>query len=186
MSSRNTRSAARPQQRGISLIESLIGLLTLAALLAMTLPSMKQLQQRQRVQAIAQTLMTDLQQARNEAVLLTSAVQLRFSQSSKGSCYVMYRAGAGQCSCDDQGQPQCTAPGLLIKSAWLPSQLALTVKANVGQLSFQARQGAVTSTGSIEVASSDGRAAIRHVVSIAGRVRSCAVSGFTQMPGCSA
>jgi Tfp pilus assembly protein FimT len=174
----------RRQQHGISLFECLLSLLVVGILLAMSLPALQQLKQRQQIQAIAQTLMTDLQLARNEAVLQLNPIQLRFSQSTQGSCYVMFRAGDGQCSCDEQGEPQCTAPGLLIKSAWLPSTLALTVRSNVGQLNFQARQGAVTSTGSIEIASNDGRNAIRQVVSIAGRVRSCAVKGFTQMPSC--
>lgn len=174
----------RQNTRGFTFVEVCVACVTLAVLLAQAVPAMKRFQQRQRLQGIAQTLMTDLQQARSEAVQRADVIQLRFSQHPQGSCYVMHRGAAGQCRCSDEGQAVCDAPGLLLKTQWVPSSRSASIRANVGNLSFQAAQGAVSPTGSIDVASADG-AAIRHIISIAGRVRSCSPDGgFSQLPRC--
>jgi len=129
-------------------------------------------------------VMIDLQQARSEAVLRTGAVQFRFSRHPKGSCYIIHAGASGDCRCSDAGQAVCNADGLPIKLEWFPGQTRISVSANISNLSFQARQGAVTSTGSIDITGDDGQA-IRHVVSIAGRVRSCSPDGsFKNLTKC--
>lgn len=62
--------ATRRQIRGISLIETCMGSLLVAVLLSQAVPALQQLQQRQRLQGIAQTLMTDLQQSQRDPVPL--------------------------------------------------------------------------------------------------------------------
>jgi Tfp pilus assembly protein FimT len=154
-------------------------------LLSQAVPAMQQLKQKRRMQGIAQTLMTDLQQARSEAVRRgDSAIQFRFSRHAAGSCYVGHIGKSGECLCNEQGQAVCQDPATLLKAQWVPASHAATIRANVKNLSFQARQGAVTSAGSIEITGQDGRG-IRHVVSAIGRVRSCSPDGgFGQMPCC--
>lgn len=164
------------KQAGFSFIELCIGIAILAILLSQAIPAMDQMKQRQRLQLVAQTVMTDLQQARSEAVQRATAIQLRFSRHAAGSCYILHTGNSGDCRCEDKGLPVCSAAGKVLKIEWIPSSLKLTVKSNVANMSFQARQGAVTSTGSIDIAGDNGQA-IRQVVSIAGRVRSCAVAG---------
>lgn len=177
-------ASSAAKQCGLSLIEACVSCLILAILFSQAAPAMQEFKQRQRLQGIAQTLMTDLQQARSEAVRRGDAIQFRFSQHAGGSCYVVHSGKSGDCQCDEQGQAVCVDPALLIKSSWVPAAQATTIRANVGNLSFQARQGTVTPTGSIEIGDADGKA-IRHIVSIAGRVRSCALNGgFGQMPRC--
>lgn len=175
---------ARQTQAGFTFIELCIGVAIIAILLGNAIPALEQLKQRQRLQLVAQTVMTDLQQARSEAVERATPVQFRFSQHPQGSCYVLHTGASGLCRCEDDGKPVCTGAGGLLKSQWIPSSQRLTVRANVSNLSFQARQGAVTSTGSVDIQSSNNEA-IRQVVSIAGRVRSCSSQGRVgNLPQC--
>jgi type IV fimbrial biogenesis protein FimT len=122
------------------------------------------------VQGIAQTLMMDLQQARIEAVRRGSTIEFRFSRHTAGSCYVVHTGKSGECLCNEQGQAVCQDPATLLKSEWAQASKTATIRANVDNLSFQPRQGAVTSAGGIEITSQDGRG-IRHIVSAIGRVR---------------
>ena len=173
-------------QRGVSFIDMLMTIAVIGILLAQALPALDQLQLRHRVQLTAQTVMTDLQQARSEAITRAGAVHFRFSQHGAGSCYLIHTGSSGACRCVDEGQTVCSAAGQLIKQEWVPSSRKLSVSANVSSMSFNPRQGTVTSTGSIDIGASNGQA-IRHVVSIAGRVRSCSPNGsFKTMPKCTA
>nr|WP_295083207.1 GspH/FimT family pseudopilin [uncultured Roseateles sp.] len=168
----NTKHASR----GISLVEVCVGLCMSGILTAQAVPAFERMQQRQRLQLSAQALMTDIQQARSEAVQSGQTVYLRFSQSAQGSCYIMHTGTSGQCRCDDGGVAACTTKAQMIKLQWLPASQKVAINANVQQLSFQARQGTVASTGSVDVQIASGES-IRHVVSIAGRVRSCSPQG---------
>lgn len=179
------RSTAAPQQAGWSLVESCIACLILCVLFAAALPQFQQFQARQRLQGIAQMLYTDLQEARSQAVLGAGAVHLRFSQHPQGSCYLMHTGKAGDCACSDQGQAVCVQAEQLIKLQWLPPARGFSgLRANVAQMSFQPRQGSVTSTGSIDVLGEE-QQVVRHIVSIAGRVRSCAPAApIGRLPPC--
>ncbi len=170
--------------RGFSLIELCVCIAIPAILMAMALPALNQLKQRQRLELVAQTMMVNLQQARSEAVSRTDAVHLRFSRHADGSCYILHTGTSGKCQCDDAGQAVCAATERVLKIEWIPSTQNVAVQANVASMSFQARQGAVTSTGSIDISSSNGDT-IRHIVSIAGRVRSCTPSAdLHRFPRC--
>jgi type IV fimbrial biogenesis protein FimT len=179
---------SHPLQRrcysGLSLIELCVCLAVIAILLSQAVPAMEQFKQGQRLDLIAQTLMTDLQQARSEAVQRGDTVHLRFSRHSQGSCYLMHTGDSGQCTCDDSGQATCAATARLIKREWIAASQRIALRSNVNSMSFQARQGTVTSTGSIDISDSAGPT-IRHIVSIAGRVRTCSPNGgVTRLPVC--
>lgn len=167
---------ARHAQQGLSLLECLLFCLILGVLLAQALPALRDAMLRQRLLGSAQTLMTDLQQARAESVRSGAAVQFRISSHAGGSCYVLHTGATGACRCDEGGTAVCTGDAALLKSQWFPLSRAVGLRANVASLGFQARQGAVTNTGSIDVQIGDG-IGIRQVVSVAGRVRSCAING---------
>lgn len=162
------------RQRGLGLIECLVSCAMLGALLSQALPAMRDLRQRQQVNGLAETVMTDLMQARSEALRLGESVQLRFNTHTKGSCYVLHTGASGDCACDSEGRAVCTAAGALaLKVQWLPLQQAASIKANVSNMTFSGDRGTVSPTGSIDIAATDRKATIRHVVSLAGRVRSC-------------
>lgn len=176
--------STRHTQQGHSLIElCIVGLVT-AILLGQALPALQKMTQKQRLQGTAQALMTDLQYARSLAVARSSAVHMRFSSHPKGSCYILYSGSSSQCKCDDAGAAVCSNPAELIKVQWLPSDQAISLRANVNSMSFQARQGAVTSTGSIEL-NAGSSMSIKQIVSIAGRVRTCSPNGSVgSIPAC--
>ena len=171
-------------QRGVTLVELCVSISVLAILLAVALPVLEQMRLRQRVQLTAQMVMNDLQQARSEAVVRGESVNFRVSQHPQGSCYLIHSGPTNACRCSDSGQAVCTGAGEMQKLEWLPASRKVKVQANVSSMRFQARQGAVTSTGSIEIAASTGQS-IRQIVSIAGRVRTCSPqAAFNGMPRC--
>jgi len=175
---------ARQGQSGFSLIELTVVLAMTAILLGTALPALERMKQRQHLQLLAQTMMTDIQQARSEAVQQAANVQLRVSQHPGGSCYLIHTGTPGQCRCDDAGQAVCEVPAQVLKLEWVAASRRMTLTSNVQNMNFQARQGSVTPAGRIEITSGTGES-IRHIVSIAGRVRSCSpTSGFNSLPRC--
>ncbi|MFY7863853.1 GspH/FimT family pseudopilin [Roseateles sp.] len=164
------------QNRGYSLIELCVCTAVSSVLLGLALPSIEHIKQRQRLAAAAETLMTDLQEARSLAVSRADSVQVRFNRHPNGSCYIVHTGSTGECQCNANGETVCSNDDRVLKRTWIPSSQKLELRSNVSSFSFQARQGAVTSTGSIDIQSVDGES-IRHIVSIAGRVRTCSPSG---------
>lgn len=175
----------RQRERGFNLIETCVCTLVLGLLLAQALPALRQFQQRQRLHELARGLMTDLQLARSEAVQRASPIHFRITSHAGGSCYLVYGGKSADCSCSDGGQAICKSQDQLIKAEWLPVSRAATIRANVSTFSFQPRQGAAASAGSVDVSGTQGGGSIRHVLSVAGRLRSCSPDGsFTSMPRC--
>jgi Tfp pilus assembly protein FimT len=173
-----------PRQQGLSLIESCISCLVAAILLSTAVPAMKRLLQTQRLQGLSQTLVTDLQQARSEAVQNGHAVQFHFSRHADGSCYIVHTAPHGDCRCSDAGEAICNDPTTLLKSAWLPQPRGITLRSNASDITFDARQGTISPVASIDIAATDGPT-IRHVISVLGRVRSCTpADAVGRLPRC--
>ncbi|PND36913.1 hypothetical protein C1O66_04740 [Paucibacter aquatile] len=167
------KPSQRMQQTGFTVLEASISLLISALLASQAIPALGKLKQRQSLNGVAQTVMTDLQQARSEAVLNGSNVHLKFSSHASGTCYVLHSGPSSSCSCEESGQAVCTGEGQVVKSEWFPTRGEVAIRANVSGLSYSPRQGTTSSTGSIDIHHRNGDV-IRHVVSITGRVRSCA------------
>ncbi len=133
---------------------------------------------------MAQTVATDVQQARGEAVRRAANVQLRFSEHPGGSCYIIHTGNAGQCRCRDDGEAVCTGGAAVLKLEWVPSSRQTTIRANVPSMGFNARIGTVSPAGSIDVTNVDGEN-IRHVVSVVGRIRTCTTTrSKSSLPDC--
>ena len=174
----------RTSQRGVSLVELCVVAAIVGVLLAAAVPAMHKLRQAQRLQAVAQTVMVDLKQLRSEAMQASEAVHMRFSQHVEGSCYILHTGASGACRCESEAVTACPAEGRVLKQEWIPASRGIAVRANVTAISFQPRQGTATMAGRIEIVGADG-AAIHHVVSIAGRARSCSPSGtIGNLPRC--
>ncbi|NCT83458.1 MAG: hypothetical protein GXC94_09965 [Comamonadaceae bacterium] len=170
----NRTANARRSQRGFTLVELCAGVGICAALLGQALPAMRQLHQQQKLRASAETLGADLRFARSEAVRLGDAVFFRVSGKGANACYVLHTGAKNDCDCAG-GQAVCKKPGSqVIKAEWLSAGQPLQISSNAETLEFLHRQGLVAQTGSIELRL-NGDTAIRQVVAITGRVRSCAV-----------
>ncbi|WIT11019.1 GspH/FimT family pseudopilin [Paucibacter sediminis] len=169
---KGSRVSALRGDAGRSLIEVFICLAVIALLLVSVMRAVQEFNARQRVHAVAAAVYVDLQQARSEAVRTATTVHVSFVQHASGSCYWMHSGKTDACSCNADGQTVCQDSGTLIKAQWLPLPLSPQVKANVRRMTFQGHQGTVSTTGSIDIQLAHSPS-IRHVVSIAGRVRTC-------------
>lgn len=182
---RTTTTAARRASHGFTLVELCVGLGICATLASQAMPALTQLKQSQTLRAQAEALGGDLRLARSEAVRTADAVFFRISGKGANACYVIHTGAKDACDCAG-GEAVCkSADSAVIKAVWVGGQTPMSLRSNAETLQFQHRQGLVTQTGSIELALKDGPA-IRQVVAITGRVRSCAVGAkMGALPRCS-
>jgi Tfp pilus assembly protein FimT len=167
---------ARRISHGFTLIELCAGLGVCAALLSQAVPAMNQMQQEQKLRARAETLAGDLRFARSEAARTSDSVFFRVSGKGANACYVLHTGARNDCDCAG-GQAVCKTPGsAVIKAEWFQAGQPVRIASNAETLEFQHRQGLTTQTGSIDVALANGTA-IRQVIAITGRVRSCVLGG---------
>ena len=176
--------------RGFSLVELLasVAIVAIAAMLAG--PDLRDWLWRQRLANGAQAVLGDLQLARSEAIQGARNVILRFggdesAVTGSGRCYVLHTGPLGGCGCRMDTPPVCDAGAQAIKqmrSARGRGQVE--VVSNVPSMLFSGRQGTVSVSGTVEVRM-EGIGAIRHIVSLTGRVRSCAPDGTAiRLPRC--
>lgn len=87
-------------QRGVTLLELLVGVAILAILAAIAAPSMHDWLIRQRVKAAANELITDIQLARTESVTRNKVIRISFDTSSDVTCYTIHTG-------DNDRRPKC-------------------------------------------------------------------------------
>lgn len=172
------------QQRGLSLIESLMAVAIAAIATGATLPGFQQALEQRRLEGSAAQLHTDLQLARSEAVARNRTLRMSFGTSASGSCYVVHTGAAASCSCDASGVPVCTSGAEALRSVQFESGGRVQLQSNVASMVLDPTKGTVSPTGTLRVLSADGRA-VHVVVNIMGRARKCspgaAVPGY---PAC--
>ena len=124
---------------GFTLIEVMIVLVIMAVLLAIAVPSMRELIARQRVEGIAQELATDLRLLKSQQLQLRRTVGIRFSQTSTVTCYALFVVGdAGEdCDCTQPSASVCPNPGVIgspseIKTVTLPVSNGVRLSATPG------------------------------------------------------
>lgn len=94
--------------RGVTLVELLTVLAIVGVLLAVAAPSLADLLNRRRVEAVASDLSADLAYARSEGGLRARAITLRFAADSQTSCYVVHVQGKiGSCNCLNPQGTEC-------------------------------------------------------------------------------
>lgn len=174
----------RVSSRGFTLVEMCVVVGICATVASQAVPALGDFRQRQLLRATAEALSSDLRLARSEAARLSDTVFFRISGKGAQACYVLYTGVRNDCDCAN-GQAVCrSTDSAVIKSQWLPSTQPVRVSSTAETLQFQHRQGLVTQTGSIELSLASGTA-IRQVVAITGRVRSCSPEGaIGGMPKC--
>lgn len=169
-----TRTNSTRRQLGFTLVELCVSVGIGAALLGQAVPALTEFRQQQALMATSHALATDLRLARAEAQRLREPVYLRISGKGAQACYVLHTGEKNGCDCAG-GQAQCTAPAShVIKAEWFAAGQPLRIQSNAESLQFQHRQGLVTQTANIELALPGGKA-VRHVLAITGRARSCTV-----------
>jgi hypothetical protein len=166
------RTAATRRQAGFTLIELCTAASISAALLSQALPSMSALMDGQRLKAASSALIGDLSFARSESQRLNDTVHFRISAQGENACYLIHTGAEGDCDCAG-GVPVCKGQGAVIKAHWLPASQPVLLSSNIKSMGIEARRGLVSPAGSVELRLPDGRA-IKQVVAITGRVRSCA------------
>jgi Tfp pilus assembly protein FimT len=178
-------ASARCRSRGASLIETSVVLGVLAVLLSQGLPALQDLRRAQLLRSLAGQLASDLRLARAEAARLGEPVYFRISGRGSAACYVLHLGVRQGCDCAG-GQAVCTDKrSAVIRAEWLPADSPVRLSSNAETLQFQFLQALVTQTGSIELRLADGTVAIRHVVALTGRVRSCYVGrAVVKLPHC--
>jgi type IV fimbrial biogenesis protein FimT len=177
-------NARRVQPQGWTLVELIAMLAVLAILAAAALPSFAGLLMRRHLEGVAAQVGTDLQYLRTEAVARNAVVNMAFRSGAQGSCYVIHTGAPGGCSCDGNQPPSCTSGSAqAIRHAGFAADSPVQVLANVALLRVDPRHGTVSPTGTVRVTAGDG-SAVHHVVSILGRVRTCAPGGRGGMPSC--
>lgn len=178
------RTRAARRGAGVTLIELCVTLSIAALLLSQAIPAMQQLRQRVLLRTAAEALGADLRLARDEALALNQPVHFRISHKGAAACYLLHVGPKDSCDCAG-GRTVCLGGGArLIKATWLPAASPLQLISNVESMQFMQGRGTVTPTGSIEVRLND-RDAIRQVVAITGRVRSCSpMTAVADLPRC--
>jgi type IV fimbrial biogenesis protein FimT len=170
---------------GVSLVELCAVLAILAITAATAVPGARELLDGRRLDGAATTLLGDLQYARSEAVARNESVQVGFISLPGGSCYVLHTGAAGDCSCPVSGPATCVGSAREIKTVRLAMAAdRVSLVSNVGSMRFDPLHGTVSPTGTVRLLGAAARE-IRHVVNIAGRVRSCSPNALAPgYPAC--
>ncbi len=161
---------SRKKQTGLTLVELACSTAILGSLLSAALPASDSLIQRKRLQAVAETLRTDLQEVRSMAIQRNMNIQVHFESDTQGSCYIVHTGVEGSCHCDENHQARCDAPNQAIKTQWLPASQHVALSGGK-EMRFAAGHGTVTPTARLTL-SNDRGATVDTIVSIAGRIRS--------------
>ncbi|MBL8287911.1 MAG: GspH/FimT family pseudopilin [Rubrivivax sp.] len=172
-----TAAAFRPTrrpQRGFTIIEGLICVTVMLLAVSAALPSFSSAREQRRVEGAAAQLETDLQLTRSLAVAQNRTVRFDIGGDSSGTCYVVHNGAAGDCTCTAQGAV-CSGGAQPHRSQHYAADSGVAVQANVASMVFDPLKGTVTPTATLRVEGP--RYAIRQIINIMGRIRSCSPDG---------
>lgn len=168
--------SAQPRQpahlAGITLVEMACVLAIVTLLASAGLPSLGEMLLNRRLEGLSSQFSADLQHLRSEAVSRNRSMRISFQRDAQASCYVVHTGPAGSCTCLAETAEACTEAGGLVHRVRIPASSGLVMRANVASMNIDPRLGTVSPAGSVLIESRNGRA-IRHVVNILGRVRTC-------------
>ena len=160
------------QQRGVTLIESLVTMVITAVVLTLGLPGFESARARRHLDGMAAQLETELQFARSLAVARNETVRIGFEAKETTSCVIIHSGSAGDCVCGVSGPAVCKAGAQEIRTTRFDAQSPVSVLSNSRSIGFSPHFGTVTPTATMEVANRRGEL-VRLVVNVMGRVRSC-------------
>lgn len=159
--------------RGVSMLECCMTLAVMALLLLVGVPSLKELQDRIRLQGQSKALTAQIINMRFEAIMKNQAVRMTFINSPDGTCYVVHTGPAESCTCDGQGNANCnTKLGQVLATQHWNTNERVQIYANVRTILFDPRTGLAAPGGTVRLVNASGQE-LRHIVSLRGRVRTC-------------
>ena len=167
------------EQRGVTLIESLVVMVITAVILSVALPSFESARARRHLDGMAAQLETELQFARSLAVARNETVRIGFEAKGATSCVIIHSGSPGDCVCGVGGPAVCKADAQEIRTTRLDALSPVSVHSNSRSIGFSPHFGTVTPTATMEVANRRGEV-VRLVVNVMGRVRSCTPSAGLQ------
>ncbi len=163
--------------QGLTLVELLVVMALTALVLHSATLSFSGWLQRQHLLGVSAQFNADLQWLRSAAVTRHRILRMSFQDTPAGTCYVLHSGEVDACRCtaDVRAEPavQCADGTELLRAALVPASRRIRLQANVTSLRVDPRHGTFTPTGSIDVSALDGSSALRHIVNILGRVRTC-------------
>ncbi len=111
-----------PSRNGFTLIELMVGLAVVVILIMIAAPSMRELIVLQRLKSINAELVTDIQYARGQAVVLNRDVQIRFQASPAMTCYTLLVPNAAtDCNCLTRQQGSVCLSGDELRTIQIPA-----------------------------------------------------------------
>lgn len=171
----------RRAQAGITLVECVVTLAIIVITLGAAIPSFTQALQHRRLEGAGAQLATDLRHARGLAVSHRSPVRFSVQQASDGSCYVVHTGSAGDCQCTGAGTSSCRGRAQVLRTVGFERAGTVQLSSSSTSMLFDPDRGTVTPTGTLSL-QLQGGPAIRQIVNVMGRVRSCspgaAAAGF--------
>ena len=188
------------RERGLTLIELLIGVAVATILVLVVAPNFRDYIVLQRLKSVHAQLVTDLQFARAEAVALNRYV--RFSQGSNASmsCYTIYTSdsNATRCDCTLGVGAACTGTMREIRTVQVPASESVRLSVPAGQDSTFAFDHVTGGIVSIPInliwppplpyeisASIDTARTLRTTVGMSGRPTTCSPGGpLVGAPAC--
>lgn len=166
----------RRRQRGLTLAEAMTTVLLAATVAGLAIPAFTGFLKHRRTEALAAEVATDLQFVRVESVSRQHAIRVSFEADAAGAtCYVIHTGGPGDCTCLTGSPATCAAGALEIKTQYFPADHP-GVRANVASMLFDPTFGTVSPAATIRIGTAE-RSGLHNVVSLLGRVRTCAPPG---------
>jgi type IV fimbrial biogenesis protein FimT len=182
--------------KGLTLIELLVVITLFAILLAVSVPSIRDLVVKQRLKSINAELVTDLQYARSTAVSRNKPIYVQFSSNSAMSCYVVFvYSFTGNCDCTRTPGSACVSGSEELRTVQvaLSTDVQFSPSASSGiAINFSsdgmrlANAGTTIADFQISMTRASGAAGqIRTTLSPTGRPSACTPDGsITGMPAC--
>ncbi|WP_306079914.1 GspH/FimT family pseudopilin [Oceanimonas sp. CHS3-5] len=156
-------------QRGLTLIELLIGLVVMTILTTLAVPGFQSLREQYTVRSAGMAVYADLQLARSEAIKRNREVTVCFTNS-----------GAANWSYALHDSDDCS--GDIIESVSSQNYPSIIVESNVGaDITFTPRRNTFFA-GNIAV--KNGTYVMKAVLSNYGGIRSCSDNGLMGVPSC--
>ena len=178
---------AKKNTAGLTLVELIIVISVTVILLTIVVPAFGDLVERNRLKAATETLYSDLQFAKTEAIKRNKRIRVNFKTSNAGAtwCYGM-KEDAG-CDCTmDTGTNMCHINNVLkvARSSDFPDvSLQTSITAPGDRFTFESVRGIMSSTFGKIILTSSGDKQTRVIVSRLGRIRNCSPEGNSNVTG---